>query len=317
MTLREVFQGTQGLRAGWRLLIFLIMYEALQLAVAGVVMPAVEHWKIDVPQGLDARAITGGYAITLISVLISTAIMARFERRRLRDYGLPGWNLLGRRFWEGVAFGFTGTTLLMLVICLAGGYSFGTLALRDGALVKASALWMLASLMIGLQEELLFRGYCQFTLAKGVGFWPAAFLISSCFGAAHFFLRPYERWTDWAYTGFGGLLFCLTLRRTGDLRFAIGSHAASDFAGLFVYSCPIGGQFARDRLLTASFHGPDWMTGGPTGPGASVFVFPWIALMFFAFDRLYRSPGAAFPSGRNLSSKKESAAWLTSWPWKT
>lgn len=71
---------------------------------------------------------------------------------------------------------------------------------------------------------------------------------------------------------FGRLLFCLTLRRTGDLRFAIGSHAASDFSG-FVYSVPVGGQFAQGRLLAASLRGPDWLTGGPAGPGPACSRF--------------------------------------------
>src|SRR5439155_16843997 len=66
----------------------------------------------------------------------------------------------------------------------------------------------------------------------------------------------------WASTGLLALLICLTLRRTGDLRFAIGFHAAFDFGAIFVYSGPNGGRLAPDRLLTATFHGADWLTGG-------------------------------------------------------
>jgi CAAX protease family protein len=288
VNLRGGFLGSQGLRAGWRVLIFLVIATALQAGMQGLALLARKQWGRSVPEGLNASALAGADGITFVAVLIATAILARFERRKLRDYGLAGWNSLSRKFWEGAVFGFAGVSLLILLIFFAGGYSFGTLALHGGALMRAAALWTLASLAIGFAEEFLFRGYPQFSLGNGMGFWPAAFLISFLFGALHFFLKPHERWTDWASTGLIALLLCLTLRRTGDLRFAIGFHAAFDFGAIFVYSGPNGGQFAPDRLLTASFHGSDWLTGGPLGPEASLLVFPVIALMFLVFDRLYR-----------------------------
>ncbi|HYL87126.1 MAG TPA: CPBP family intramembrane glutamic endopeptidase, partial [Candidatus Angelobacter sp.] len=181
-------------------------------------------------------------------------------------------------------------SLLICLIFLGGGYSAGALNLHGAALARATLLWLLASLAIGFTEEFLFRGYPQFILTKGMGFWPAAFFISVLFGALHYFTKPYERWPDWASTSLLALLICLTLRRTGDLRFAIGFHFAFDFAAIFVYSGPNGGQLAPDRLLSASFHGADWLTGGKLGPEASLFVFPVIAAMFLAVHFLYRAP---------------------------
>jgi len=43
-------------------------------------------------------------------------------------------------------------------------------------------------------------------------------------------------------------------------------------------------------LLTATFHGSDWLTGGKLGPEASLLVFPVIAFMFLAVHFLYRTP---------------------------
>jgi uncharacterized protein len=42
------------------------------------------------------------------------------------------------------------------------------------------------------------------------------------------------------------------------------------------------------HLLDSSFRGPDWLTGGPMGPEASLFIFPVIAALFWAFHRRYR-----------------------------
>ena len=48
------------------------------------------------------------------------------------------------------------------------------------------------------------------------------------------------------------------------------------------------GEYAVGHLLQTSWQGPQWVTGGLLGPEASRLVFPVIALMFVAFDRLYR-----------------------------
>lgn len=288
MRARNIFLGPLGLRSGWRLLIFLAIVTALQALFQKIVEVILRARGIVPPEGLYAIVFLVQDAITLIGVVIATWVMARWEHRRLSSYGLPGKNAFGRRFWEGAVFGYASVSVLILLIFLAGGYTAGTLALHGAALVRATLLWLLASLAIGFAEEYLFRGYPQFILTQGMGFWPAALLISFLFGALHYFTKPYERWPDGASTGLLALFICLTLRRTGDLRFAIGFHTAFDFAAIFVYSGPNGGRLAPDRLLTATFHGADWLTGGKLGPEASLLVFPVIAAMFLLFQFLYR-----------------------------
>ena len=85
-----------------------------------------------------------------------------------------------------------------------------------------------------------------------------------------------------------GLFFCLTLRRTGNLWFAVGFHASWDWGESFLYSVPDSGEKAPGHLLSSSFHGSPWLTGGSVGPEGSVFLFLVIALVFVAFDRIYR-----------------------------
>jgi membrane protease YdiL (CAAX protease family) len=299
MRARDIFVGSAGLRSGWRLLVFLAIVIGLQALFLEVLELILKARGIVAPEGLYAIVFLVQDTITFIAVAVATWIMARWEHCKVTRYGLPGRNAFGRRFWEGAAFGYAGISVLILLIFLAGGYSAGSLALHGAALARATLLWLLASLAIGFAEECLFRGYPQFILAQGMGFWPAALLISFLFGALHYFTKPYERWPDWASTGLLALLICLTLRRTGDLRFAIGFHAAFDFGAIFVYSGPNGGRLAPDRLLTATFHGADWLTGGRLGPEASLLVFPVIAAMFLAFHALYRRPSenlqAIFP----------------------
>jgi membrane protease YdiL (CAAX protease family) len=85
-----------------------------------------------------------------------------------------------------------------------------------------------------------------------------------------------------------GLFACFTLRRTGNLWFAIGLHAASDYAETFIYSVPDSGMLAKGHLVNASFHGPRWLTGGSIGPEGSVIDFALFLLSFVIFAWLYR-----------------------------
>ena len=70
-----------------------------------------------------------------------------------------------------------------------------------------------------------------------------------------------------------GLLFCLTIRRTGTLWFAVGFHAAWDWAKTFFYGTPDSGLLGVGRLLNTSVRGPNWLTAGSAGPEGSVLAF--------------------------------------------
>jgi hypothetical protein len=76
---------------------------------------------------------------------------------------------------------------------------------------------------------------------------------------------------------------CLTLRRTGALWFAIGFHAAGDYAETFLFSVRDSGYAASWTFLNSSFHGPGWLTGGKVGPEASVFSMLVLCVAMFCF----------------------------------
>jgi len=285
--LKMIFVGAGGVRAGWRFALFLAMGWLLGRGV---------DWVITHPLGYKyspgwspADFIVDG-ATTLGVALLAASIMGRIERRSLADYGMPLRGAFGVLFWKGVLWGFIPSAIIVVMIWAAGGASFHGLALSGSALWKSGLVWALAFLFVGLSEEFLYRGYAQFTLATGMGFWPGALLLSTLFGATHYFLKPMESWRDGVSVALYGLFWALTLRRTGSLWFAIGFHAMSDYADMVVFAEPNtgnNGQPLSGHLLNISFHGPDWLTGGPCGTEASAFVFIILAGLFLLFHRLY------------------------------
>ncbi len=87
-------------------------------------------------------------------------------------------------------------TGMILLIRAFGGFSFGGLALRGSALWGYAVLWGVVFVVVGFFEEFLFRGYAQFTVATGIGFWPAATAHAFRSGSAPFISTTAAR-TRW------------------------------------------------------------------------------------------------------------------------
>jgi membrane protease YdiL (CAAX protease family) len=298
---RTIFHNGRELRAGWRLLIFCGLVFVIGYTISVVLK------RIPLPDypGLHPVAVIVDDGVLLINALIATAIMGRFERRRLSVYGIPRLReLFGPLFWQGAAWGLALPTATILLIFLSGGYRVHGLNLAGAELLKFAILWLIANLLIGLNEEIMFRGYFLYTLADGIGFWAAALLNAIGFGALHYFTKPHERWEDWVAVTLLTIFITLALRRTGNLAFSIGMHAAFDFAFLYVFSGMNGGEFAVGRLLNAEFPGSLRVTGGLLGPEASWFMLLVATAAIALLQVAYRT--AKWPA-RPRSSEHETS----------
>src|SRR5277367_4389854 len=110
-TMHKIFLGPTGLRAGWRLTIFLLILVSLLAGLSGVV----KFFKGSVGVGnqptLTALG-TGLSAGTLfLFTVIATWIMSRIERRKFGQYGLPARQAFRKDFWVGLLWGFLATTV--------------------------------------------------------------------------------------------------------------------------------------------------------------------------------------------------------------
>lgn len=224
--------------------------------------------------------------IGFISVFGAAVVMSFLEHRPVASYGLPLHPAFGKFFLQGCLLGFVEISAVIGLIHAFGGYSFGPLALHGTQLVHWVVLWALCLTFVGLFEEFLFRGYSLFTLSSGVGFWPAAVLLSLLFAAVHLQNNGEGR-VGVAAVFVVGLLWCFTVRRTGSLWFAVGMHAAFDFGETFFYSVPDSGMILPGHLSDATLHGPAWLTGGSVGPEASIFDFVLLLILFYVIHRLY------------------------------
>jgi hypothetical protein len=223
-------------------------------------------------------------------VLFIAWILSLIFRERFSTYGLPLAPDAARLLVQGAVWGFIPSALILIPIFAAGGCSFHGFALPVGQLIFYAFAWAIAMLAIGFAEEFMFRGYSLKALSEAIGFWPAAIFLSSIFGLLHFFFKPQEDWIDPLSIALYGIFWSLTLKRTGSLWFAVGFHAASDYADMIVFAEPNTGNHGQPisgHLLDIRYHGPDWLTGGPRGTEASLLVFVVLAGLFYFFNRKY------------------------------
>ncbi len=286
--LRGIFFGPRELRAGWRLAIFIGLFEVLIL-VGNALMDAVSGTHDPVSVFFRIRL------VNIFSLLIAAVIMGRLEKRTMADYGLPWRRMFGTRFWQGVFVGVAAVSTMLGCMHLTGAFNINDVALHGVEAWQWAGLYVLAFAMVGIDEEFKYRGYTLFTLASGMGFWPAAGFLAVLFGVGHI-SNEGETWFGIVNVVLGGLVFANLLRRTGNLWLPIGVHAGWDWAQTYLYGLANSGITAPGHLFDSKFSGPVWLTGGTVGPeGSAVCTIVLIAIWITSSIRFRKARVSTSP----------------------
>jgi len=288
---KRLFVGPDGLRHGWRFLIFAaVIFLLAQFLEQPTIAFFAAKLHVD-PRALSPQAIILSGAFDLILILIVSGVAARLEQRRIDSYGLPIKEAFGGFFWSGAIAGLAAIAFVAAGMLGTSGMRLHGIALNGSDLITLPLSWLVAMLFVGVTEEYVFRGYALQSLWRGAGFWPAALITTALFAGAHL-PKPHENAIDIGMIFALGVVLCVSVRVTGSLWWAVGWHAAFDFGQLFIIGTPNGGRLPQDRLFDATFPGPAWITGGELGTEASYFMIP-VVLGTFIYITLFlrrRSP---------------------------
>jgi membrane protease YdiL (CAAX protease family) len=296
-TLHRIFIGPDGLRAGWSILLFIVLFFVLGRAAnffahATHLLPP-PHAPGTVRPDPGPLAVIISEAIPFLVVALASWIMSLIERRPVGVYGLGGTRKLPH-FLAGAFWGATLLSLLVLILWKTGLLIIDARLLFGTDVLRYAAAWIVGALVIGLLEEYLTRGYLQYTLTRGLagfyrsalkarystalGFWSAAVIFSILFGLGHG-SNPGESPIGLFSAGLAAMVFCLSLWRTGSLWWAVGFHAAWDWAQSFLYGVADSGTMVKFHLLATHPVGRPILSGGTTGPEGSIFVLPTLLLV--------------------------------------
>ncbi len=136
----------------------------------------------------------------------------------------------------------------------------------------------------GFFEEFLYRGYAQRTLTEGISFWGATLLTSFWFGWTH---NAEGAPVMKAVTAFAVAIFwCLTLRVTGSIAFAIGFHVSWDFMEEAIFGSSDSTFEFAGQLAASTPIGPVWLIGGAVGPEASILLLVPLAVLILIMARI-------------------------------
>jgi CAAX protease family protein len=294
-----VFFGAQGLRAGWAILVFATLC-AILVVFGGFAVGPFLHLSPDVPIPPSAGMLLE--LSQLIPVVIVTFVMAVLERRPVTFYGYQG-SARAIRFVSGSFWGFVAISAVVFMLRQLGYLSLDGRTMGGVAALRYGVGWAVVFLCVGFCEETMFRGYAQFTVTRGIGFWWGALLFAVPFGFMHA-SNAGESPVGLAGAGAVSLIFCLSLWYTGSLWWAVGFHAAWDWAQSYFYGTADSGVVAQGHLFGEHAVGPALWSGGATGPEGSVIVLPLLAvmalLMWAWWGRRGKSPfsGMAWKAGR-------------------
>jgi uncharacterized protein len=292
----RILKGPNGLRAGWRLLIYAAVVVALGYS-AGKITDAIFRGQQPNTESPFVGCVIFG--IFSVAILLAGVAMAKIEGRSVTDYGLPWRRIFGRQFWQGWAIGFVSLAALLAVLRLAGDFSFGPRRLHGAEIWKYGVVWAVMVIFGAVIEEFFYRGYLQYTLTSGIGFWPAALITSALMAAAHIFNPGWTVLGLFTVGGFG-LIACFLLRRTGDLWMPMGVHAAWNWGEAYFFGVPSSGRTGEGNLFHGSFHGPAWITGMPFGveagwPNVALFLIWWWAFAKWLREVKYPKPAPGPP----------------------
>ena len=349
--LLRILLGPQGLRAGWSVLLFVLLFTIFS-SVAGFVFFSFNL--IDANEHFTATAQIFEELVPFLGMVAAGAVVAIIERRR---GNLLAFNLIGPRrashFVQGLFAGFAALSALIGALAWGGWLHFGPIALSGTQIFKFAALWGIVFLLVGCVEEGQFRCYLQFTLTRGINFWwalgtvgaiclelmllgkgngirgvyilallglipclllylnkvegsnfwQAAWVCSTAFAFMHTGNNG-ENWIGIFAVGVIGFVFVVSVRVTGSAWWAIGCHAAWDWAETYFYGAADSGNAAAGHYLTTTPAGPAFWSGGADGPEGSVLVLGVMMLLLIVLVAVYgrKKPVAVAAAATELAT---------------
>ncbi|MBP5484194.1 MAG: CPBP family intramembrane metalloprotease [Bacteroidales bacterium] len=238
----------------WALLLIASLLLSILLYAFGS-MPSMlmKGWPMWLTSIGTAAAMLGLYAL----------FVRWFESEKPKD--LPMNKCLkhtGMGFMAGLLF-FTAVVAIMM---LAGLYKAVDICKDWKGLADALFLF----LIVGIGEEIIFRGVMFRWIDQRFGFWWAMGISALVFGIVHITNDNATLWSSLAIALEAGLLLGAAYKWAGSLWFPIAIHWAWNFSQGNIFGFAVSGQYSGVSLIQADINGPEWLTGGAFGAEASV-----------------------------------------------
>ena len=277
------------LRAGWRLAIHTIGYNLSLICIAIPFVIPILYLGIP-PENLLLNQVIALFAITP-SVFLACHFL---DKRSLTSLGLKFdvWILFD--ILAGILIAFLMMGLIFLIEWSFGWLSFAGFAWQADTIpnvILNTLLYLGIFILVGWNEELLYRGYRLQNLSEGLNpFW-GVLLSSLWFGIAHL-LNPNTDARLFVTGGIflAGVFLAFGYLVTKQLWLPIGLHIGWNFFEGVGFGLPVSGLDVY-HLTRITVSGPELWTGGAFGPEAGLVLLPGLVLgttLIFIYSRTLR-----------------------------
>jgi hypothetical protein len=268
------------------------------ILVAGLVMARVEHRRLVHYNLVDPRGtkhflqglVAGFVVLSALVFVLSLGGWLRFGPISLHGVAILRYGALWGCVFLLVGFFEEGSFRCYLLFTLTRGITFWWAL----ATVSGLCLWLLAGHGFkGAEGVMAFAvlGVAPCWLvdrsrAASSSFWQAAWATSTAFGFFHTG-NSGENAVGVFAASLVGFIFCISVRLTGSAWWAIGCHAAWDWAETFFYGTPDSGLLPQRHLLSTTPLGNALWSGGTDGPEGSLLILPILLLLLGALVLVY------------------------------
>jgi membrane protease YdiL (CAAX protease family) len=292
---------TKGAAFGPRQAFFGELFQVILLVLCVAIVAAIERRSIldyNLRGPSRVKHFFSGLAVGFAALSALVGAMAWGGWLHFGPVALQGSVIFKYAFIWGVTFLLVGcfeegTMRCYLQYTLTRGINFwwaaSLIALMCGFLifrVKGNGAWgVYVIALLGLFPCLLL----QLNKAPSSGFWQAAWFTSTLFGFGHTGNNG-ENWVGIFAAAFIGFVFCVSIWLTGSAWWAIGCHAAWDWAETYFYGTADSGLVAPGHLLSTTTAGNPLWSGGTDGPEGSLLIIPIVLLLLAWLLVIYRRP---------------------------
>jgi membrane protease YdiL (CAAX protease family) len=291
---RTSFLVSEGrLRAGWRIVLYLVAYIVALLVVQTPLSVAYLFYLAstgvrtlsDLRAALQPDQLPLWFYLAIKSaevaalVPLTYVLRRRVDKRSFRSLGFGIDRDTGRELLLGLGVGAAQIALIVAVAWAGGWLSVklpGAAALSQGLVQGAMAL--LLFVLVALEEELMFRGYLQVNVQEVLGAPLALLLVSVGFGLFHV-LNPNFRWLALLNIILAGLALGYGRYVTGKLWLPMAYHWSWNLFQGPVFGLPVSGVRYGGLLSAVDLRVP-LLTGGSFGPEGGLLATAFLLLAF-------------------------------------
>ncbi len=294
--IRSVFwnDDERRLRTPWRLVAAAVVFAVVLTVFLSVAARVTVEAGADEEFFLEFWGLASLLGVSAVGFVFALWIVARYvDRRRPSDYGLR----VDGRWWKdlgfGLALGAVLPTLIFVVGVAAGWYDVTGFAVSDGSFVAAFVGIVVVFVLVGVYEEVLFRGWLLTNLGEGlrgygegVAVGGAVAVSSVLFGVLHLG-NPGATVASAAVITLAGVLLAVSYVLTGELGVAVGFHVTWNLFKGSVYGFEVSGLDIPVTVVETEAVGPEAATGGGFGPeggvlGGAAVVVGTVAVVWWA-----------------------------------